>query len=122
MNEILNEDKVMPMFVTDKETGARFELDFSRESVVFAESRGFDLAEVSKFPLIRIPELFFYAFRKNHRKVGRNQTDALLNKMGGLSGAALERLIQLYQQAVQYGGVIQVDEDESEEKNVTVEL
>lgn len=120
MNEILNEDKVMPMFVTDKETGARFELDFSRESVVFAESRGFGLAEVSKFPLIRIPELFFYAFRKNHRKVGRNQTDALLNKMGGLSGAALERLIQLYQQAVQYGGVIQVDEEE--EKNVTVEL
>lgn len=122
MNEILNEDKVMPMFVTDKETGARFELDFSRESVVFAENRGFDLAEVSKFPLIRIPELFFYAFRKNHRQVARNQTDALLKKRGGLSGAALERLIQLYQQAVQYSGVIQVDEDESEEKNVTVEL
>lgn len=122
MNEILNEDKVMPMFVTDKETGARFELDFSRESVVFAENRGFDLAEVSKFPLIRIPELFFYAFRKNHRKVARNQTDALLKKMGGLSGAALERLIQLYQQAVQYGGVIQADEEDEKEKNVTVEL
>lgn len=122
MNEILNEDKVMPMFVTDKETGARFELDFCRESVVFAESHGFDLAEVSKFPSLRIPELFFYAFRKNHRKVGRNQTDALLKKMGGLSGEALERLIQLYQQAFQYGGVIKTDEDENEEKNVVVEL
>lgn len=122
MSEILNKDKVMPMFVIDKETGTRFELDFSRESVVFAENRGFDLAEVGKFPLIRIPELFFCAFRKNHRQVARNQTDALLKKMGGLSDAALERLIQLYKQAIQYGGVIQADEDESEEKNVTVEL
>ena len=97
MSEILDKDKVMPMFVTDNETGTQFELDFSRESVVFAENRGFSMDEVAKFPMTRIPDLFFYAFRKNHRNVGRNQTDALLKKMGGLSGAALERLGQLYQ-------------------------
>lgn len=121
MSEILNTEKIPSMFVSDKETGERFELDFSRESVVFAENRGFNLDEVIKYPLTRIPDLFFYAFRKNCRNKARSQTDALLKKMGGLPTPAIERLIALYQQAVNYGGVIKAEGDE-EEKNVVVEL
>lgn len=123
MSENLNEDKVMPMFVTDRETGERFELDFSRESVLFAEARGFKLHEVGDFPGTKIKELFFYAFRKNHRRMAKNQTDKLLEeKMGGLTGEALERLMLLYQQALDFCGVIQSKEDAEKNSNVIVEL
>jgi len=122
MSEILSADRVPPMFVNDTETGKRYELDFSRESVIFAENRGFRIDEVAPYPMTRIPDLFFYAFRKNHKNVARNQTDALLEKMGGLTPAALERLNMLYQQAFNYSGVIQTDSDKEKNATATVEL
>lgn len=122
MSEILSVDRVPPMFVNDTETGKRYELDFSRESVIFAENRGFRIDEVALYPMTRIPDLFFYAFRKNHKNVARNQTDALLEKMGGLAPAALERLNMLYQQAFNYSGIIQTDSDKEKNATATVEL
>ena len=115
------EDRVKPVFITDNETKERYELDFSRESVKFAEARGFEIDSVATFPATKIPELFFYAFRKNHRKMARANTDALMESMNGLSGALLERLIQLYQQAG-LSHVIQTDEEAEKNSAVTVEL
>ena len=82
-DNIINiQDRVQPVRVNDNKTGMAYELDFSRESVKFAENRGFKVDELTVFPVTRIPELFYYAFRKNHKNVARSQTDALLDGMG----------------------------------------
>jgi len=115
------EVRIEPIRITDNDTGNVYELDFSRESVRFAEARGFDPDEISKYPVTRIPELWYYAFRMHHRGLARNKTDALLEKLGGLSGAMIERLGMLYNQA---GLVhtITTDEDIAKNAAVTVEM
>lgn len=119
--EIYMEDRVNPAKITDNNTGDVYELDFSRESIKFAESRGFKINELSDFPATLIPDLFFYAFRKNHKRIARSQTDALLEKMHGLTGKQLERLVQLYNQAA-LSNIIVLDEDAEKNAEVTVEL
>ncbi len=116
-----NEERVKPMRITDNETGDTYELDFNRDSVRFAEAREFDAGSVTQFPATKIPELFYYSFRKNHRNMAKSQTDAILDKMGGLTKAAMERLIQLYNQAA-LSNVIALDEDSAKNSSVTVEL
>lgn len=86
---------VKPMRVTT-EKGEVYTLEFDRDSVKFAEGRGFDISEIGKFPQTNIPSLWFYSFRKNHKNMARSQTDALLAEMGGLAQEEIERLIQLY--------------------------
>lgn len=117
----LMEERVNPARITDNDTQKVYELDYSRDSIRFAENRGFKLDEVTAFPVTRIPELFYFAFRKNHKNVAKDKTDALLDKMGGLSSALLSRLMQLYQQA-QLSHVIATDEDAAKNETVTVEL
>ena len=114
-------DRVNPARVTDHDTGTVYELDFTRESVKFAENRGFKVDELTVFPVTRIPELFYYAFRKNHKNVSRSKTDDLLEGMGGMTTALLERLMQLYNQAA-LTHLIATDEDAVKNAKVTVEL
>lgn len=114
-------DRINPARVTENSTGKVYELDFSRESVRFAENRGFAVDEITKFPVTHIPELFYYAFRKNHKNVARSQTDAILEDMGGVSAKLLERLMQLYNQAA-LTHVIASEEDAEKNTKVTVEL
>lgn len=115
------QDRALPIRITDKKTGNIYDLDFSRNSIKFAESRGFKLDELTVFPVTRIPEFFYYAFRKNHQNVARSQTDALLENMGGLTNAILERLIMLYNQAA-LTHLIATDEEAEKNSEVTVEL
>lgn len=53
-----NENKVLPMKITDPDTGEVYVLEFSRESVRFAEQRGFKISELLDFPQTNIPNLF----------------------------------------------------------------
>ena len=114
-------DRVNPIRITDKDTGDVYELDFSRDSVKFAEDRGFKLADVADFPATNIPELFFYAFRMHHKNKSRQQTDALLEKMHGLTRPILMRLGELFTQA-QTSNNLQDEEDLEGNAAVTVEL
>lgn len=119
--ETNNEERIPPIRITDNDTGAVYELDFSRESIRFAESRGFDPDEISKYPVTRIPELWYYAFRMHHKNLARDKTDALLDKLHGLSPAMIERLGQLYNQA----GLVHTlstNEDIAKNAQVTVEM
>lgn len=115
------EERVNPLRITDNDSGVVYELDFSRESIRFAENRGFELNDVTKFPVTKIPEFFYYAFRKNHKNVSRKQTDDLLDAMGGLTTPVVERLIQLYNQAG-LAHVLTSEEDAAKNSKVTVEL
>lgn len=113
--------KIMPIRITDNDTGNVYELDFCRESVKFAEARGFKTEDVSDFPVTKIPEFWFYAFRMHHKSLAKNQTDALLEKMGGMTPNVAARLIELYNQAATSNN-IQDDEDLAKNAKVTVEL
>lgn len=115
-------EKVPPMTLTDTETGTVYTLEFSRESVKFAESRKFVVSEVGDYPQTMVPELFFYAFRKNHQNVSRAVTDKIFDEvLGGLTGEQIERLLKLYRAPL--SAVLRTgDEETVENPKMTVEL
>ena len=115
------EERVKPIRITFNSTGECYELDFSRDSVRFAEQREFNPQDIERYPASKIPEFWFYAFRKNHKKLSRQQTDKLLEELGGLTPEILERLGLLYAQAAQSNNI---QEAEDLEKNgvATVEM
>lgn len=116
------DNRVKPARLTDRDSGEEYVLDFSRDSVRFAEARKFSPDEVLTYPATKIPELFFYAFRKNHKNLSRTQTDRILEEqLGGMSAALLERLMQLYNQAA-LSHVIATEEDNEKNDRMTVEL
>ena len=95
-NEHVSE-RVNPIIIRNEDTGDEYTLEFNRESIRFAEQRGFDIADVGKFPMTKLPELFFYAFRMHHRNVSREKTDRILfDDLGGMPDGMAERLGALY--------------------------
>ena len=95
-NEHVSE-RVNPIILRNEDTGDEYTLEFNRESIRFAEQRGFDIADVGKFPMTKLPELFFYAFRMHHRNVSREKTDRILfDDLGGMPDGMAERLGALY--------------------------
>ena len=95
-NKEVNE-KVKPIILHDSEEQTDYTLEFNRESIRFAENRGFDISDVGKFPMTKLPELFFYAFRMHHPNVSREKTDRILfDDLGGLPEGVAERLGALY--------------------------
>ena len=116
------EERVDSIKVTDNRTGMVYELDFNRESIVFAEDRGFQLSDVAKYPVSKLPELFFYAFRAHHRNVSKANTDRLLERLGGMSPQFIERLILLYNQAMLSNNIADSTEDMGKNGEMAVEL
>ena len=107
-------------FCKKADTGEVYVLEFSRESVRFAEQRGFKISELLDFPQTNIPNLFFYAFRKNHKNVARDKTDKFLDELGGLSSAEITRLVELYNQPNE--SLILAEESGRKNCRLTVEL
>ena len=110
-----------PIVLKAKDT--EYTLEFNRESVKFAEQRGFKFEDVRDFPMSKIPELFFYAFRMHHKNVARDKTDKILEELGGLPEGFLERLIELYTAPFDFLTIVSEEEGE-ERKNSkwTVEM
>ena len=115
-------DRINPIKITDVDSGKVYELDFNRESVKFVEQQGYKLEETFDYPNVNIPKLFYYAFRANHRNVSLQQTNALLDKMGGITEQIALRLVDLYRQATLSNNVIQDEEDLGKNSHVTVEM
>ena len=116
------DERINPLKLTDNKTGETYELDFNREALWAMDRDGFKIDEVTDYPATNIPKLFFYSFRKNHRKMTRTQTDHLLQDvLHGVTPKMLERLILLYNQAVTANNV-QDDEDLEKNLDVTVEF
>lgn len=90
-------ENIKPILLTDNETGEEYTLEFNRESIRFAEARGFDISDVGKYPMTKLPELFYYAFRMHHKSVSREKTDRILFEyLGGMPDGMAERLGALY--------------------------
>ena len=80
-------EKAKPIIIKNAETGEEYTLEFNRESVKFADARKFDIDEVSKYPMTKIPELFWYAFRMHHKNMSKADTDKIFfEQLGGFEG------------------------------------
>lgn len=111
---------VKPIVIT-LEDNTQYTLEFNRESVKFSESRGFKIEDVADFPMTKLPELFFYAFRMHHKNVARDKTDKILfDELGGIPEGMVERLAELY--SAPYDVLSVVGEDERKNSKVKVEF
>lgn len=109
--------EVKPIILTDTETKTKYTLEFNKESVKFAEMRGFKLEDVYNYPMTKIPELWFYAFRMHHRNIAREKTDKLLDELKGIPNGMLERLSDLYMAPFE---ALTVLDEGAERKNSTL--
>ena len=91
---------VKPIKITDSETNRVYILDFDRDSVVYAEARGFDWDEVGSKPGIMIPLIWNAAFRRYDKKLSMEKTTKILETLGGMRPEWLARLKQLYDQSL----------------------
>ena len=90
------EEKVKPVIIKDNENEKQYTLEFTRDSIKFAEQRGFKIDDVDAYPMTKVPEFFWYAFRAHHPSVSLNQAEKLLDRMGGMSEALGRRLGELW--------------------------
>ena len=74
------EDRVKPVRMTDEIDGKVYELDFCRESILFAQRNKFSLEDALAYPAVGLRDLFYYSFRKNHKNVARDKTDKLFDR------------------------------------------
>ncbi len=88
--------EVKPMKITDTQNDRTYILEFDKDSVRYAESRGFDIDDIPKYPLSKTEELFWYAFRKNHKSVDLLTARKLLEGIGTITEDFVKRLIDLY--------------------------
>lgn len=106
---------VKPIII--KSDTEEFTLEFNRESIKFAEMRGFKIDDVSSFPMTKVPELFFYAFRMHHKNISREKTDKLLfEELGGIPEGLIERLGELYAQPFEALNIVEEGEERKNSK------
>ena len=116
------ENKVVkPIVLTDNVTNDVYVLEFNRDSVKFAEARGFDINEFgSKVQISAIEDLFFYGFRMHQPKMSKADTDKILyEKLGGIPEGLVERLAELY--LAPFNSLIR-DEEKSKNSQMTVDF
>lgn len=112
-------EQVKPIIIHDKRSGKDYTLEFNRESVMFAEQRGFSINDLDRYPMVKIPELFYYAFRMHHRNMSKEKTDHILfDDLGGMPDGMAERLGNLY--AAPYDALS--PDEERKNPEVTVEM
>lgn len=107
-------EKVKPIILKDNEKNTEYTLEFSRDTVRFAEARGFIPDEIDKYPMTKIYEFFWLAFRMHHPNMAKANTDKIIDDWGGIQNipeGLLERLGKLY--AAPFGTLT---EDETEEE------
>lgn len=106
-----------PIVIKDADKKCEYTLEFDRDSVRFAEGRGFKLEQVDDFPMTKVAEFFWYAFRMHHKSIAMNQAEEILRQIGGMSEAIAKRLIDLWVYTYNTLG-----SEETKNPNVTVEL
>lgn len=123
INEFQENEKVKPIVLHDEDDKRDYTLEFNLESVRFAQARGFDSDDLSRFPVIKTEELFYYAFRMHHKNVPKEKTDKILwEKLGGIGNLPdgfIERLIMLYYDPI---NAVKAAEGEGKNASMTVEM
>ena len=109
-----------PVIIHDTENGKDYTLEFDRDAIKFAESRKFRIEDVDDYPMTKVPEFFWYAFRMHHPSVSLAQAEKLLDRLGGMNEALSVRLGELW--VVPYKAMAPKEEEERKNLGVTVDL
>lgn len=120
MTKLEEKKRLSPIRIGDPDSGDEYVLEFSRDSVRFAEAHGFKIEELLDYPQTNIPALFYYAFRKNHKKMSRAETDKILDELQGLTADEIARLAGLYRET--NDSLIVSDDSERKNARLTVSL
>lgn len=118
--ETVNKDgsrNVKPIRLHDSVTGDIYVLEFNRETVKYAEDRGFRVNALDEGAIVSATEeLFWYAFKMHHPNISKAETDKILyDKLKGLPKGMMERLVDLYLEPVYTLG-----QSEEDAKNATM--
>lgn len=89
-------DAVRPIKIKDTLDGREYTLEFDKKSVKFADSRGFALDDVDRYPMSKMYELFWYAFRMHHPSVSLEKAERIFDGIGKLPEGFIQRLAALY--------------------------
>lgn len=89
-------DEVRPIHITDTLDGREYTLEFDKKSVKFADSRGFALEDVDRYPMSKMYELFWYSFRMHHPSVSMEKAERIFDGIGKLPDGFIQRLAALY--------------------------
>ena len=108
-------DRPSPVIIHDLENNRDYTLEFNRDTIKFAEGRGFKIRDVDDYPMTKIPEFLWYAFRMHHPSVSMGQAEKILDRMGGMSEALGKRLGELWASPFE-----SLTAEDGDEKNVTV--
>ena len=108
---------VKPIRLHDSVTGDIYVLEFNRETVKYAEERGFRVNALDEGAVVSATEeLFWYAFKMHHPNISRAETNRFLyDKLKGLPKGMMERLVDLYLEPVYTLG-----QSEEDAKNATM--
>ena len=110
-------ERVKPIVIKDSENKREYTLEFDRDTVRFAEARGFKLNDVDDFSMTKVPEFFWYAFRMHHKSVSLGQAEEILRQIGGMNEQIAKRLLDLWAQTYDSLG-----SEETKNPNMAVEL
>ena len=112
---------VKPIVLRD-DVGNVYVLEFNRDTIKFAEARGFKVQVLEDgVSMSAIEELFFYAFRMHHPNMSKANTDKILYEdLGGLHEGMLERLVELF--LTPFNTLIATSEDAVKNSKMTVDL
>lgn len=109
------------------ENGDKYTLEFDRDTVKWAEQRGFrgnpanGYAPLMDTPITFTEDIFFYSFHMHHKSVTKQFTDNMLyNVLKGMPEGMLERLMTLH--ALTYNALVNNDEDDSKNSGVVVRM
>lgn len=111
-------ERVNPIRVTDVETGREYILDFTRETVKIAEGRGFSWDELGDKIATLLPVIWHTAFLRYEPRISVIKTDKILEDMGGIQPKQIQRLRQLYDQAM--SSLVAEDTEDGNTKNAKV--
>ena len=111
---------VKPIILRDDRENV-YVLEYNRDSIKFAEARGFKTQALEDgISISNMEDLFYYAFRMHHPNVSKATTDHILyDELGGFPEGMLERLAELYM--VPFTTLIQ-DGDKAKNSTMTVEF
>ena len=94
-------EQVKPIVIHDPDNNMDYTLEFNRDAIRFAEARRFDIDDVGRFPMTKVPELFFYAFRMHHMNISREKTDKIFTQVMQIKmGKVPEKIVCIVEPSV----------------------
>lgn len=119
-NTEVQEEVVNPIVLRIPKRNEVFTLEFSRESIKFAERNGFVFDDVDRMPMSGLIDLFWYSFRMHHMRISREQAERILfNDLKGFPEGMVERLGKLYGIPMK---TLSQSEEDAKNCEVTVEM